>query len=127
MEFAMSAILRPIRLLTIFLLATLAFSAMALERNFPASTLRGKLTITNYPAITINGDALRLASGSRIWNVKQRTQVPSSLGRATYLVNYTLNKRGDVDRVWILTADEAGQKVETQRRNTKRQSVIEEE
>ncbi|MFJ2987971.1 hypothetical protein ACIPF8_08895 [Collimonas sp. NPDC087041] len=115
----MSATMRPIRLLVIFLLATLAFSAMAIERTFPASTLRGKLTITSYPTVTINGNTLRLSPGSRIWNASQLTQIPNSLGTDTYLVNYTLNAQGDVDRVWILTPDEASQKIETQRNSNK--------
>jgi hypothetical protein len=34
-------------------------------------------------------------------------------------VNYTLNTQGDIDRVWILTPDEASQKIETQRNGNK--------
>lgn len=115
----MSATMRPIRLLMIFLLATLAFSAMAAERDFPASTLRGKLAITDYPNVTMNGNVLRLSPGSRIWNAQQLTQIPNSLGTDTYLVNYTLNTQGDIDRVWVLTPDEASQKIETQRNGNK--------
>jgi len=111
--------IRPIRLLIIFLLATLAFSAIAAERDFPVSTLRGKLTITNYPNVTMSGNTLRLSPGSRIWNTQQLTQIPNSLGADTYLVNYTLNAQGDIDRVWILTPDEASQKIETQRNANK--------
>lgn len=116
----MSATMRPVRLLMMFLLATLAFSAMAVDRDFPASALRGKLTITAYPIVTVNGNTLRLSPGSRIWNTQQLTQIPSSLGADTYQVNYTLNIQGDIDRVWILTADEAGQKIEAQRNGMKR-------
>ncbi|WP_395822674.1 hypothetical protein [Collimonas sp.] len=115
----MSATMRPVRLFMIFSLAALAISAMAIERTFPALTLRGKLAITSYPSVTINGNTLRLSPGSRIWNTSQLTQIPSSLGSDTYLVNYTLNPQGDVDRVWILTPDEASQKVETQRNSNK--------
>ncbi len=111
--------MRPIRLLMIFLLATLAFSAMAAERDFPASAQRGKLAITNYPIVTVNGNALRLSPGSRIWNTQQLTQIPNSLGTDTYQVNYTLNAQGDIDRVWILTPDEVNQKIETQRNGNK--------
>ncbi|PFH08819.1 hypothetical protein BCF11_1194 [Collimonas sp. PA-H2] len=116
----MSATMRPIRLLMIFLLATLAFSAMAVERDFPATTLRGKMTITAYPTVAMSGNVLRLSPGSRIWNTQQLTQVPSSLGSDTYLVNYTLNIQGDIDRVWVLTPDEAGVKIEAQRNSLKR-------
>lgn len=116
----MSATMRLVRLLMIFLLATLAFSAMAVDRDFPATTLRGKMTITDYPNVIVDGKALRLSPGSRIWNTQQLTQIPNSLGTDTYLVNYTLNLQGDIDRVWILTTDEASQKVEAQRNSLKR-------
>ncbi len=111
----MSATMQPVCPLMIFLLVTLAFFAMAIERTFPASTLRGKLTITGYPAVTMNGNALCLSPDSRIWDISQLTQISNSLGSDTYLVNYTLNTQGDVDRVWGLTFDEASQKVEMQR------------
>ncbi|AIY43281.1 putative GTPase [Collimonas arenae] len=116
----MSATMRPIRLLILFLLATLAFSAMAIERDFPATTLRGNMTITDYPNVTMNGNVLRLSPGSRIWNTQQLTQIPSSLGSDTYRVNYTVDMQGDIDRVWILSPDEASQKIEAQRNSQKR-------
>ncbi|MFC5472612.1 hypothetical protein [Paraherbaspirillum soli] len=115
----MRATLWPLRLLIVLLLATLAFSAQAAGRTFPAATERGRLVITDYPNVTISGKALRLSPGSRIWGPNNLTQIPNALGSDSYLVNYTLNIQGDVDRVWILTPDEAAQKVADQRSNLK--------
>ena len=113
----MRTTMRSIRLLSIFVLITFTLSAMALERTFPATTQRGNFTITAYPTITINDKVLRLSPGSRIWNTNHLTQTPVSLGNATYVVNFTQNTQGEVDRVWILTPDEAKQRVENQRNN----------
>ena len=100
-------------------MATLALPAIAFDRTFPQTTLRGKMTITAYPAIVIDKANLRLSPGSRIWGQNHLTQIPVSLGASTYVVNYTQNVQGDVDRVWILTTDEASQSVESQRSNLK--------
>jgi len=100
-------------------LATLTLSAAAFERTFPAGALRGNMTITAYPIIVMDGNNLRLSPGSRIWSQNHLTQIPVSLGNSSYLVNYTLNVQGDVDRVWILTKDEADQPIEKQRSNLK--------
>ncbi|MQR01830.1 hypothetical protein [Glaciimonas soli] len=100
-------------------LALTSFSAAAMERTFPATTQRGTMVIVAYPAITINGQNLRLSPGSRIWNQQNLTQVPSTFVNSSYKVNYTLNFQGDVDRVWILTREESGTSVEKQRSNLK--------
>ncbi|KAF3997642.1 hypothetical protein [Glaciimonas immobilis] len=97
----------------------MALPALAFDRTFPATTLRGNMTITAYPAITVGKATLQLSPGSRIWGQNHLTQIPVSLGSSTYLVNYTQNFQGDVDRVWILTTDEASQSIETQRSNLK--------
>ncbi|QRX81194.1 hypothetical protein [Glaciimonas sp. PAMC28666] len=98
---------------------TLAHPAAAFDRTFPQTTLRGNMAITAYPAIVIGKANLRLSPGSRIWGQNNLTQIPVSLGDSIYLVNYTQNSDGDVDRVWILTTDEASQSVESQRSNLK--------
>ena len=46
---------------------TLAMSAIAqLERNFPATALRGEMRVLQPPAVTIDGKEARLAPGARI-------------------------------------------------------------
>lgn len=115
----MQATMWPIRWLIAIALATLTLSAAAFERTYPATTLRGTMTIIAYPVISMDSKNLRLAPGSRIWNQNHLTQIPVSLGNSSYLVNYTQNAQGDVDRVWILTTDEASQPVANQLSNLK--------
>ena len=115
----MQATMWPTRWLIAISLATLTLSAAAFERSFPSGTLRGNMTIVDYPMIVMDSKNLRLSPGSRIWNQSHLTQIPVSLGNSSYLVNYTQNVQGDVDRVWILTKDEADQPIEKQRSNLK--------
>ncbi|MGS0743690.1 hypothetical protein ACVBEF_17995 [Glaciimonas sp. GG7] len=100
-------------------MAILSLSAHAIDRSFPPATLRGNMTITAYPTIVMDQTKIQLSPGSRIWGQNHLTQIPVSLGSSSYLVNYTKNVQGDVDRVWILTPDEAKQPIENQRSNLK--------
>ena len=115
----MQATMWPRRWLMAISLATLALSAAAIERTFPATALRGNMTITDYPVIAMDSKNLRLAPGARIWNQNHLTQTPVSLGNSSYVVNYTQDVHGDVDRVWILSTDEASQPVANQHSNLK--------
>lgn len=101
------------------LLALSTLPTLALERTFLTTILRGNMTITEYPAILINKTTLRFSPGSWIWGTYRLMWIPVSLGNSRSLVNYTQNTQGDVDRVWILTPDEANQPVESQRSNLK--------
>lgn len=62
-----------------------------------------------YPQIEIEGKTRRLSPGARIWNEDNLIQMPASLRGSNFVVNYTENDQGEIDRVWILTADEARQ------------------
>jgi hypothetical protein len=95
------------RLLISCLLAVTVLSAYAFDRPFPQNAKRGVLKLGAYPNITINDKAYRLSAGSRIWNQGNLIQMPSSLTDDKYLVNYTQDMQGEVDRVWILTDVEA--------------------
>ncbi len=86
-------------------LATL--SAHAFERPFPANVKRGEMTPGNYPRIFINDKPRLLSPGARIWNESNTIDMPSSLRGTDIVVNYTENNDGDIDRVWILTKEEA--------------------
>lgn len=95
--------------LTGIFLATLASSAAALERLFPPQAKRGTMSPATYPAIVINGAACNLSPGARIWNTNNMIDMPNSLSGSSYVVNYTENLQGDIDRIWLLTVDEASQ------------------
>jgi hypothetical protein len=81
--------------------------ALAFERPFPPNVKRGKMTPANYPSIVIDGKARHLSAGARIWSQDNRIEMPASLRGSDLAVNYTENGQGDIDRVWILTKDEA--------------------
>jgi hypothetical protein len=94
-----------------FLIASLstaiAFPALAFERPFPQTAKRGTMSPANYPEILIDGQARRLSVGARIWNQQNMIQLPAYLQGSGFTVNYTVNPQGEIDRVWILTAEEA--------------------
>ena len=91
------------------LLATFCLSvhsAWAVPRNFPANTLRGVLTTTVFPQVTINGQAMQLAPGAKIYSQQNTILVHTNLTGSTVIVNYTVDAQGYVSRVWILTQEE---------------------
>lgn len=84
-----------------------AFPAWAFERPFPQNVKRGTMSPAAYPEIMINGQPRHLSAGARIWNRKNLIEMPAYLQGSDMPVNYTENSQGDIDRVWILTDDEA--------------------
>ena len=101
------------RLLALLCAALIALPALAFDRPFPPTTLRGKMTPGYYPDITIDGKARKLTPSARIFNQDNTIEMPASLRGSNIVVNYTVDGLGDIDRVWILTADEAALKVPT--------------
>lgn len=98
------------RFLIGFLLAALAFSAAAFERPFPPIAKRGTMSPANHPQIVIDGKMRNLTVAARIWNAENLIEMPAALRGSDFKVNYTEDSQGDIDRVWILTTDEASQK-----------------
>jgi hypothetical protein len=90
----------------LFLLAVM-LPALAFERTFPTNAKSGRLNVAEYPQISIDGSAHRLASGARIWSRDNLTVVPNALGTDTYVVAYTEDNDGAIDRIWLLNDDEA--------------------
>ena len=110
--------LRMIMLLmaTIFvaaLSASLSPPALAFERPFPPNALRGKMTPGYFPDLSIDGKARKLSPSARVFNEENTIDMPSSLRGKDIVVNYTVDATGDIDRIWILTRDEAARKVPT--------------
>jgi hypothetical protein len=84
-----------------------AFSALATPRNFPPGTLFGSMSAgADYSQIVINGVVQQLAPGVKIKDRKNRIIMASSLMNNVYLVNYTIDNLGMIDKVWILTDEE---------------------
>lgn len=92
----------------VFLLsAGVTLAAAAFDRPFPPNAKRGTMTPASYPSIVIDGKARSLSAGARIWNQDNLIEMPASLRGSGLAVNYTEDGEGDIDRVWILTRDEA--------------------
>ncbi|KQV53918.1 MULTISPECIES: hypothetical protein [unclassified Duganella] len=85
-----------------------ALPALAGEpRPFPPSAKRGKMAFGYAPDIAIDGKPRQLSPAARIFSEENLTLVPSALAEATLIVNYTEDMNGNIDRVWILTQEEA--------------------
>ncbi|MTV52318.1 hypothetical protein GM672_06160 [Massilia buxea] len=91
-------------------LSIAAVPARADERVFPPEAKRGRMTPGYFPDITLDGKARRLSPAARIFNQDNLVEVPAALRGSDIVVNYTQNADGDIDRVWLLTPDEARQK-----------------
>jgi hypothetical protein len=101
------------RLFALLLTATLALPVLAIDRPFPANVLRGKFTPGYFPDITLDGKARQLSPAARIFNEDNRIEMPAAVRGKDLVVNYTVDSMGNIDRIWILTAEEAAQKVPT--------------
>ena len=93
-------------------LALACLSARA-ERNFPEQATRGNMKAFEYPAMKIGdgvGDKIfYLSPGSRIFNRQNLIIMPASLQIETAPIMYTLDTRGDLAKVWLLSDEEAAQ------------------
>ena len=95
------------RVLVTLALALALVPAQAFERLFPPIAQRGTLSTEAYPVITIDGKVRRLSAGAWIRNLNNTIDMPASLSGQRFVVNYTENNEGDIDRVWILSPTEA--------------------
>jgi hypothetical protein len=99
------------RLIALLLAAAMLAPALAVERLFPPHVLRGKFTPGHFPDITLDGKPRQLSPAARIFNEDNRIDMPAALRGKDIVVNYTVDGMGYIDRIWILTAAEAAQKV----------------
>ncbi len=88
-------------------LMAIASAASAFERPFPANAKSGMVQIVDYTQVLIDGKARTLASGARIWSTDNLTVVPNALGEASHRIAYTENPDSTIDRIWVLTDEEA--------------------
>jgi hypothetical protein len=99
--------MRAQRLLISLVLAGVTLAAHALERPFPQNAKRGKLSMEEYPTVKMDEKVRRLSVGAWIKNENNTIDMPHSLRGHEYVVNYTENLQGEIDRVWILSPTEA--------------------
>jgi hypothetical protein len=96
------------------LLLLIALPAMAFDRPFPKDIKRGRMTPSAFPNVVIDGKTRALAMGAKIWNTDNLIEQPSAIRGADIVVNYTETEQGEIDRVWILTREEASRSVAEQ-------------
>jgi hypothetical protein len=102
---------RPAGLLLALALAVSPLAqAEALPRAFPDTALRGQMTVTQPPEVTLDGQPARLSPGSRIRNVNNTLALSGTLVGQELTVNYTRDGYGLVHEVWILSPHEIAQK-----------------
>ena len=80
------------------------------QRNFPATALRGELRVMQPPEALLNKRPVRLAPGSRIRGADNMLVMSGAVAGAPLLVHYTLDTNGLVLDVWVLTPAEAARK-----------------
>ncbi len=81
--------------------------AAQVQRNFPASALRGELVVTAPPELQLNRKPARLAPGARIRGADSMLILSGGLVGQRLLVHYTIDLLGNVQDVWVLTPAEA--------------------
>jgi hypothetical protein len=97
-----------IALLAAMLTLACATQAFA-ERNFPAQAKRGDMKAYDFQSMKIGEKNYRLSPGSRIFNRHNLIIMPASLQIQAAPIMYTLDIRGDLASVWLLTGEEAAQ------------------
>lgn len=100
----------PARWMVLFLAACAALPALAFERPFPPQALRGTMTPGYAPDVTIDGKPRQLSPSSRIFNQDNMIEMPAALRGKEIVVNYTVDGMGYIDRVWMLSGEEAAVK-----------------
>lgn len=89
--------------------AALACAAPAhaqVQRNFPATALRGELVVLQPPDVLLNGRPARLAPGARIRGADNLLQMSGALAGQRLPVHYTLDNAGQLMDIWVLTPAE---------------------
>ena len=88
------------------LVMAVAAPAWAQLRTIPKDAKRGELSHVTQNIVSVDGQQMRLAPGALIYAQNNLTIVPSQIPRNS-LVEYTLDRSGELAKVWILTAAEA--------------------
>lgn len=89
-------------LLLTVIIGIAAAPARAQVRTIPHDAQLGTLKLGVFPDAVLNGKAVKLGPGARIYNQENTIVVPSSLLNVTNVVAYVTGSLGEVVAVWIL-------------------------
>lgn len=79
-------------------------------RNFPEAALRGKLSVVSTVDAELNGNAIRMAPGMRLFSPQNSLVMLHTVIGQSFKVNYVIEPAtGMLLTAWILTEDEAAQ------------------
>ena len=84
--------------------ACMVVAAGCATKKQPDGSMIGVMTTGQLPEVSIDGKALRLAPGARIYNASNLTITPSQVP-ANSRVRYKLDATGAVSQVWLLPAE----------------------
>jgi hypothetical protein len=96
--------------LALGLLSASAVHAQSVQRPFPKDALRGTLTVVQPPYVQMDDRTARLAPGARIRGTDNNLLRPAALVKQELTVNYTMDRKGLIQDVWVLTEQEAKEK-----------------
>ena len=85
-----------------------AFAAQAQLRSLPPEAKRGTLSHVQGMTMELNGQRVDLAAGGQIRDSRNMIVLPTTVPRGV-LVKYQLGMDGKLNRVWILSPQEAAQ------------------
>jgi hypothetical protein len=80
--------------------------AQTVQRNFPATALRGEISFGQPPELLLNGQPARLSPAARIRGLNNMLVLSGGLAGQRAVVNYVVDPLGLVQEVWILTDSE---------------------
>ena len=97
-----------LRCLLLVLAIATAGAAQAQLRSIPADAKRGTLSHVQGMTMELNGTRIDLSAGAQIRDGRNMIVVPTAVPRGI-LVKYQLSTDKKLDRVWILSREEAAQ------------------
>lgn len=115
--------LRPgiaVSLLLASALTALNVTALGEEPGLAPGTATGILEMGVFPAGEINGESVRFAPGARIHDQDKRLVLPASIANQRQRIAYTRDAQGLVNRVWLITAEQARALAATRNREGQR-------
>lgn len=81
-------------------------TAQGIVREAPKDVVRGRLTVTMPPVVTLDGKPDRLSPGSRIRDLNNMLLLSASVVGQDLPVVYRRDAAGLIHEVWVLTPDE---------------------
>jgi hypothetical protein len=101
------------RLVVAALLACASVAALAQLRTLPPDAKRGAMRHLQNMIVLIDNSRARLAPGAQIRDAQNRLVLPTAIPAGS-LIKYQWDAQGMVDRVWILTPEEAARPASAQ-------------